>query len=160
VRDVPATGLGLLLREAYRAFSREFYAHLALHGLTHAQWLHLWLLARAGSLTPGELSQRVGIKKASSTAVIDELARRRLIRRDPDRADRRKVNLSLTATGEVLMRKLLAAARLTNAHARAGIPDADMLKVFAVLRRLIENMERQTGGAEEDEPVVQRTSCR
>ena len=49
-RDVPSTGLGLLLREAYRAFSREFYAHLAHHGLTHAQWLHLWLLSRAGTL--------------------------------------------------------------------------------------------------------------
>ena len=45
-----AVGIGFHLREAYRAFSRDFHARLARHGITHAQWLMLWFLSQAGSL--------------------------------------------------------------------------------------------------------------
>ena len=37
-------GIGFHLREAYRAFSRDFHARLARHGVTHAQFMLLWLL--------------------------------------------------------------------------------------------------------------------
>ena len=97
---IPATaGLGFYLREAYRAFSRDFHARLARHGITHAQWVILWFLSQAGSLTPLELSRRAGIQKASATSVIDALKKRRLIRGDQDSVDRRKVNLHLTPAG-------------------------------------------------------------
>src|SRR5438094_10653548 len=89
-----AAGLGFYLREAYRAFSKQFHSRLACHGITHAQWVLLWFLSQAGSLTPLALSREAGIKKASATGIIDELKRRKLIRGDRDRYDRRKVNLS------------------------------------------------------------------
>ena len=83
-----AAGIGYHLREAYRAFSRDFHARLARHGITHAQWMLLWLLWQAGSLTPLELSRRAGIQKASTTSVIEALKKRKLIRGDQDLVDR------------------------------------------------------------------------
>ncbi len=108
-------GLGFYLREAYRAFSRQFQTRLARHGVTHGQWVVLWLLSQHGTLTPMALSREAGIKKASATAVIEELERRRLIVRDPDPRDRRKVNLMLTRTGAGLVTELIACAVATNA---------------------------------------------
>jgi DNA-binding MarR family transcriptional regulator len=138
----PATtaGLGFFLREAYRAFSRDFHARLAKHGVTHAQWVLLWFLSRAGSLTPLELSRQAGIQKASATAVIDALKRRKLIRGDKDVIDRRKLNLHLTPAGLELMTELVACAAATNATARAGLSDKELETLLRLLRGVTANL--------------------
>lgn len=143
IQSVPVTaGLGFYLREAYRAFSRNFHARLARHGITHAQWVLLWFLSRAGSLTPLELSRQAGIQKASATAVIEALKRRRLIRGDKDVIDRRKLNLHLTPAGVKLMKELIACAAAINAHARAGFSETEMVTLLRLLRGVTANLEK------------------
>jgi DNA-binding MarR family transcriptional regulator len=146
---VPAkAGLGFYLREAYRAFARNFDARLARHGITHAQWVLLWFLSQAGSLTPLELARRAGIQKASATAVIEALRRRKLIRGDQDRTDRRKVNLQLTADGAELMKDLIACAAASNAQARRGLSEEN----FKTLLHLLAAAAANLNGSEENEP--------
>jgi len=137
-----AAGLGFFLREAYRAFSRDFQARLAEKGVTHAQWVLLWFLSRAGTLTPLDLARQAGIQKASATAVIEALKRRRLIRGDKDSADRRKMNLQLTPAGTALMKDLVACAAVSNAHARAGFSEKDMETLLRLLRGVTDNLEK------------------
>lgn len=140
---VPAkAGLGFYLREAYRAFSRQFHARLARHNITHAQWVLLWFLSQAGSLTPIMLSRQAGIQKASATAVIESLRRRKLIRGDQDQHDRRKMNLSLTPAGAELMQELIACAAATNTIARAGVSNRDLETLLLLLRTVTGNLER------------------
>lgn len=134
-------GLGFYLREAYRAFCREFDARIARHGVTHAQWVLLWFLARAGTLTPLELSREAGIQKASATAVIDALKQRRLIRGDKDRIDRRKVNLYLTPQGHQLIAELTACAAETNAAARTGLTDKQAAQLLRLLGTATANLQ-------------------
>jgi DNA-binding MarR family transcriptional regulator len=141
-----AAGIGFHLREAYRAFSRDFHARLARHGITHAQWLMLWFLSQAGSLTPLELSQRAGIKKASATSVIDALKKRRLIRGDQDIVDRRKINLHLTQPGLDLMQDLRACAAAANADARESFSDKEMETLLRLLRGVVANLEGKGPG--------------
>jgi DNA-binding MarR family transcriptional regulator len=141
-----AVGVGFHLREAYRAFSRDFHARLARHGITHAQWLMLWFLSQAGSLTPLELSQRAGIKKASATSVIDALKKRRLIHGDQDIVDRRKINLHLTPTGLDLMQELRACAAAANADARESFTDKEMETLLRLLRGVVANLEGKGPG--------------
>ena len=140
---VPAqAGLGFYLREAYRAFSRQFHARLARHGITHAQWTVLWFLSQEGTLTPITLSRQAGIQKASATAVIESLKRRKLIQGEADQHDRRKVNLSLTPAGAELMKELIASAATTNAIARNGVSDEDSRMLLVLLRTVTANLER------------------
>lgn len=154
---IPPTGLGLLLREAFMTYGRKFQATLAEHGITYAQWRHLWLLLRDGELTPVELSRRAGVKKASSTAIIDSLARRGFIRRTPDAHDRRRVNLALTSDGIALMEVMSVSSRIINLHARAGIPDRAYKQMVATLRKVIANLDGIDLAALQE--VVQRTTC-
>jgi len=135
-------GLGFFLREAYRAFARDLDARLARHGITHAQWVLLWFLSQAGSLTPLALAREAGIKKASATAVIDALKRRRLIRGDPDSIDRRKINLHLTPAGVALMKDLVACAARTNADARGNYSEQEIETLFRLLCGVTENLEK------------------
>jgi len=136
-----SVGVGFHLREAYRAFSRNFHGRLARHGVTHAQFMMLWLLSLAGSLTPIELANRAGIQKASATSVINILKKRRLIRGDQDSADRRKINLELTDTGVALVRELLDCAAAANADARVGFSDKDLETLLKLLRSVVANLE-------------------
>jgi MarR family transcriptional regulator, organic hydroperoxide resistance regulator len=138
-------GVGLYLREAYRAFSREFHARLARHNITHAQWVLLWFLSQAGSLTPMALSRQAGIQKASATAVIDSLRRRRLITGHQDRHDRRRMNLSLTPAGAALMKELIACAAATNTVARAGLSEQEFETLFRLLRAVTVNLGNSVG---------------
>ena len=140
-------GLGFYLREAYRAFGRDFHARLARHGITHAQWVMLWFLSQAGSLTPLELARRAGIQKASATSVIDALKKRKLIRGDQDSVDRRKINLHLTAAGVDLMHDLLACAAEANADARVGFSDKELETLLRLLRGVTANLESKGPGA-------------
>jgi DNA-binding MarR family transcriptional regulator len=75
--------------------------------------LLLMLFARGGSGSPGELGVALTQSPANVTRIANRLAERRLITRKPHSGDRRRLVISLTATGERLVRRLLP--RLTNA---------------------------------------------
>src|SRR5262249_60192591 len=88
------------------------------------------------------LSRRVGIESASSTANLESLEKRGYVRRVRDSRDRRSVNVSLTAAGKKVKGKLLACAKTTNLLARQGMSRNDILMVFSLLQRIVDNLER------------------
>ncbi|MGJ7032802.1 MarR family winged helix-turn-helix transcriptional regulator [Niabella hirudinis] len=60
-------------------------------GLTGVDHKYLSLILRQGPLTAGELSNLTGLTTGAVTAVIDRLEGRKLVSREPDKTDRRKV---------------------------------------------------------------------
>src|SRR5918997_5872610 len=101
-RSQPPSGVGKLLRRAHRSYSRRLQESLADYGVSLAQYLHLRELWEVNGITQVELSQKVGIEKASSTAVLDALEKQKLILRVRNTQDRRKVNVYLTPAGQKL----------------------------------------------------------
>jgi len=57
----------------------------------------------------GELAGRLHLRHQSAVGLVDRLARRQLVRRQPSREDRRRVEVRLTTRGETLIRQLSAA---------------------------------------------------
>ena len=106
----PKTGIGMLLRDADTAFNRYLTAQLAAHRVTFGQFQHLRNLWVEDGLTQAELSRRIGIEMASSTAILDSLAAGQLITRVRNAADRRKINVFLTPSGAALEKALMACA--------------------------------------------------
>jgi DNA-binding MarR family transcriptional regulator len=63
-------------------------------------------LGRVGSSTPGELATAEHVRPQAIVSILNELERRGMIRRTPDRSDGRKVVVTSTAAGrEVLAGK-------------------------------------------------------
>lgn len=60
----------------------------------------------SGTISMRELGQRLGCERSFITVIADELERRALIQREPDRADRRVKNLVLTPEGAALRARL------------------------------------------------------
>jgi DNA-binding MarR family transcriptional regulator len=88
-------------------------------GLSVTDLKTLDLLQRLGPLAAGEIATHTGLATASVTSLIDRLERKRLVRRLRDRADRRRVIVSLTPSVgktivplfESLSRRMLARFR-------------------------------------------------
>jgi MarR family transcriptional regulator, organic hydroperoxide resistance regulator len=139
--DVPERGLGHLMREAGRIFSAAMQQRLAPYGITLSQWLHMRALWDNKGISQSALSKYLGVEKASSTAVLNYLDERRLIRRVRNKDDGRITNLELTAAGEALVRRLIPRAVELNATARAGLPRADVMTFIQVARAMIRNLD-------------------
>lgn len=59
-----------------------------------------------GAASPGELARLWRVTPAVITGIVDRLERRKLVRREPDPVDRRRLRLALTAEGEQIGRNI------------------------------------------------------
>ena len=91
------------LRESVMAVARQMRRHRPDNGLTLSQMQLLGEISRAGVTTPAELSVRMQVKVQSLTDSLNELVTRGLIARRPDRTDRRRQLVELTADGATLL---------------------------------------------------------
>jgi MarR family transcriptional regulator for hemolysin len=137
---VPRIGLGMLLRDAHMSFNRLLRDTLAAHDVTFSQYQHLRHLWGSDGLVQTELSRRIGIETASSTAVIDQLEKRGLIRRQRDPSDRRRIIVTLAPAGRALEQPLEECAIAVNRQARAGLPNSEVAALFETMRRIIGNL--------------------
>ena len=141
----PKTGIGMLLRDADTAFNRYLTAQLAAHGVTFGQFQHLRNLWVEDGLTQAELSRRIGIEMASSTAILDSLEAEKLITRVRNAADRRKINVFLTPAGAALETPLMACAADANKRASKGLSKAEVARLFSLAGQIIENFKDAAG---------------
>jgi MarR family transcriptional regulator, organic hydroperoxide resistance regulator len=158
----PAIGLGMLLRAADMGFNRHLRDQLAHHDVTFGQFQHLRNLWAENGLTQAELSRRIGIEMASSTAILDSLETQQLITRVRNATDRRKINVFLTPAGAALKKPLMACAARVNKEARRGLTDAELGTVFALVGRIIANLDalRAAEPAVEELARARRTAAR
>ena len=68
-------------------------------GLTVTQWRVMAALGRFAPLTASDVGQRIVMDKVAVSRAIARLLKRGLVEREPDRADRRRVSLRLSARG-------------------------------------------------------------
>lgn len=124
--------LRYLLRR-FAAFSEAAAARDA--GLTAQQ--HQALLAIKGfpgrtAVSVGQLAERLQLRHHSVVGLVDRLAARGLLRRHFDRADRRRVLLTVTPRGRAHL------ARLSRAHRQ------ELARLAPILRSLLRRLEETT----------------
>jgi MarR family transcriptional regulator, organic hydroperoxide resistance regulator len=152
----PSIGIGMLLREADTAFNRFLRQELAARGVTFGQFQHLRYLWVQNGLTQADLSRRIGIEMASSTAILDSLEAVGLITRARNVTDRRKVNVFLTPAGAALEKPLIARAAHANKQARQGLTDSQLATVFEHVGQIIANFKALRVAENDEEPESPR----
>jgi DNA-binding MarR family transcriptional regulator len=96
--DVETWATGRLLSAAARLVEHEWNAHLARWDLNHASLAVLHVLS-AGPLTQREIAARVQVEDQTMSRTLDRLERSEYVERHRDDDDRRRVVVSLTASG-------------------------------------------------------------
>lgn len=90
---------------------RHFRPMLAQHDITEQQWRVIRVLAEGGRLDATEAGNRAVILGPSLTRIIRVLEDRKLIVRDRDASDGRRVLLELTPKGRRFMEEIVPHAR-------------------------------------------------
>lgn len=131
--------LSRLVRVVNGELSRTFGAH----GLDAASFDVLATLRRSGKpyrRAPGELMRDAMVTSGAITQRLERLERRGLITRTPSAADRRGVDVSLTADGLALIDRVLPEHVATEHRLLAALPAEERTALAGALRTLLESL--------------------
>ena len=141
--NVPASfplPIGLRLAQAARAVERAFDEALAEAGGTLPVWLILLNLKIRKPANQRELAEAVGVREATLTHHLNAMDTRGLVTRTRDPANRRVQVVALTEAGEAAFLRLRDTAIAFDAKLRAGLSDANLATLSALLGQLADNV--------------------
>jgi MarR family transcriptional regulator, organic hydroperoxide resistance regulator len=162
VPDLPfEDSVGYQVRATNRAFQTALRDNVETFGVSPGMWYFLRLLWQHDGLTQRELARRIGLMEPTAFAALTAMERRGLIRRVKNVADRRKVNVHLTAHGKALRETMLPIAHDVNADGLKGLAKDEVLTLLGLLKRIERNLSdgsaqgrrgrsRETGAAGKD----------
>ena len=131
-------------RHALRGFMRFSEGAAAEVGLTSKHY-HVMLVLRGcpedQRVSINDLAQQLFIKHNSAVGLVDRLVQGELVVREPSSADRRRVELRLTARGRQVLAKLAATHR------------RELQRIGPNLRRFFTELSQLGQGGESSSPV-------
>lgn len=110
-------------------------------GLSGAQLFVLQCLARRSPCSVNELASFTATDQSSVSVVVSRLVTRGLVKRTPSKLDRRRVDLSLTASGRTLLAAAPEAAQDRLLAAIAQLKKSEAVQLSALLDKLVELAE-------------------
>jgi DNA-binding MarR family transcriptional regulator len=113
------------------------------HGITQAEAHILSLLAQQHPRTVGELHEGLAHKRSTLTSILDRLADRKLITREPSPDDRRTFLIGLTAEGKRVAQGTLALLAGLETHVLNELPARDVAGFLKVLEALEKAVARR-----------------
>jgi MarR family transcriptional regulator for hemolysin len=131
--------IGLQLARSAKVASRAFDETMEAAGGTRATWLILLSLKTQKLGNQRALAEEVGIEGATLTHHLNAMETSGLVRRARDPENRRAHLVELTAEGERAFHRLRAAAGAFDRRLRAGLSEADLDRLGALLEHLRQN---------------------
>lgn len=126
----------IVLRKILRAISMNSKQLSSKCGITTPQLLVIKALKRLGPVSIGTLSREVTLSQATVTAIVDRLEKKDLVKRERSDVDRRRVNVSLTQTGEVMLQKAPSPIQESFARVFSGLEDWEQTLILSSLQRI------------------------
>ena len=110
-------------------------------GLSGAQLFVLQCLARQSPCSVNELAARTATDQSSVSVVVSRLVTLGHVRRAPAKADRRRVDLSLTRSGRALLQSAPEAAQARLIVALSQLPKAEIQGLSRLLGKVVEGAD-------------------
>jgi DNA-binding MarR family transcriptional regulator len=132
--------LGYVLRRAQIAVFNDFRRTFAEFDIRPTQYAVLSILADHPGLKQGDVSAALGIKRTNFVAVLDELERRGLARRQAVPDDRRSRALYLTDEGAALTAQIREINGSNEARLAGLLPDGQAALLIDLLRQLTDGI--------------------
>ncbi len=135
------SGPGYWLRRGYKAIARPLAGELRLRGIAFKHYFYIRTLLEEDGISQVELSERVGMERATVTVVLDTLEALGIVVREAHPSDRRKTNVFLTPKGRRMRGDILQAVGTANRVALKGISATDFERFRKTLAVMIANVE-------------------
>ena len=142
--DTSGIHVWLVLMKAHKALSAISSADIARSGLCLSDFEILELLLNKGPMPVNTVGDRVFLTSGSSTAAVDRLEKRGLVRRESDASDRRARIVHLTSAGRKLISSIFAEhARVMEQTAHA-LTSTERATLISLLKKLGKNAIQTT----------------
>ncbi|MCB8878756.1 MarR family transcriptional regulator [Acidisoma cellulosilytica] len=128
--------IGFLFRQVTQRHTGIFAERIG-DGLTPMQWAALAKLNEIGRTSQSALGRAVCMDAATVKGTVDRLEARGLVIRTPDADDRRKLLVDLTAEGQAMTERNLAAAAAITRETLAPLTAEESRLLFALLQKLL-----------------------
>jgi homoprotocatechuate degradation regulator HpaR len=109
---------------------------LARHDVTEQQWRVIRVLAEAGQMDATEVADRASILAPSLTRIIKNLELKKLVKRERDAKDGRRVMLRITQPGLKLMAQALPETSAIHAEIETKIGKEKLNKLLDMLEEM------------------------
>ncbi len=134
--------VGYQISNTGRKLSQLLSLRFQPHGLTSEQWAVLYRLCEAEGITQRALAERTEKDPTNVTRILDQLERKGLVRREPNREDRRSFMLTATRQGRELAAELAPIERQIAGELVAGLEPEQLEAFRAVMAQVNRNAER------------------
>jgi DNA-binding MarR family transcriptional regulator len=141
-----ANWIGFHLRLAQNASFQAFAREASGIDLRPGRFATLMLIGRNPGISQTALSRANARDKSSLTPVLNDLARRRLIKRLRAKDDRRSYRLMLTPAGEALLSELTVCAEAHERLLDDVLGPNDRARFLQILKRLIAELPGNGNG--------------
>ncbi|MFI5972872.1 MarR family winged helix-turn-helix transcriptional regulator [Streptomyces sp. NPDC051452] len=128
--------LGYWLRRLSDEVHSRFESELSRHDVTVSQW-GVMISVHHGHDTTKAVAAHMDIDPGAVSRLVDRLAVKGLIRREPDPASRRTVRLVLTGQGQALVPVLAELADRNDAHYFGSLDAGQRRQLEEWIRRLV-----------------------
>lgn len=112
-------------------------------GLTAPQLLLLQAIDQMPDATIGALAKDVNLSQATVTAIVDRMENRKLVRRKRNEADKRKVNVLLTKTGQKVLSKAPTILQDRFLERLEDLEDWEQTFIIGALQRVAHMMDAE-----------------
>jgi DNA-binding MarR family transcriptional regulator len=135
----PEESIGYLLKRAGMQLALTVDRELAEYDMTHAQLQIVFKLLHGHANTAADLARELMCDTGATTRMLDRLEEKGFVSRTRSSADRRVVQVALTAKGlELAGRMTEVAVKALNHHLR-GFTSQEIMQFKDFLRRMIAN---------------------
>src|SRR3954465_515099 len=131
IRRVDSLGyqIGLLSR----LFDRRLQEVLKVHGVAPGQFAPLVMLFEQDGLTQAELCRRINVEQPTMANTLERMERDGLIKRKPDRDDKRRAMVHLTARAREMRASVMEHARAVAALAVRSLTAGEQDMLFGMI---------------------------
>jgi DNA-binding MarR family transcriptional regulator len=137
------TSIGYLTRRLQTLAAPQIEARFAASELTFTQWIALMGLREGIANTCADIAHHLGHDTGATTRLLDQLEARGLVARKRDRADRRVVNIALTAKGRALADRMVPRVVGFWNEMLEGFSLAESAVLVDLLARLLTRVEQK-----------------
>lgn len=131
------------LRRIFKALQEYSEQVLKEFGVTGPQIWALRTIYKEGSLSMGELSDKMYLHMSTVSGIIDRLETKGYVERYRDRLDRRIVRISLTETGKRLVQRAPAATQGRLLYGLESLSRKEVLTIRSSFEKVVKLMEIQ-----------------
>ena len=137
----PGQSIGYLMRCILTNMAKAVEAEFMHTGLTNAQWLPLFLLAKGRADTATALAKECDLDAGAITRMLDRLEQKGLCERQRSDTDRRVVRLGLTREGRQAARRIPAALSRVNNQTLTDFSHEEWATLKNLLQRMLDNSQ-------------------